>query len=75
VADRPGDPARRCGPPDDPGRWCRRQHRVWDAARLTQALVAGDLATYEAEMIENGRAVVEESLRNAERMFGVQVAA
>jgi 2-polyprenyl-6-methoxyphenol hydroxylase-like FAD-dependent oxidoreductase len=48
---------------------------LWDAARLTQALVAGDLATYEAEMIENGRAVVEESLRNAERMFGVQVAA
>ncbi|WP_328323631.1 FAD-dependent monooxygenase [Kribbella sp. NBC_00382] len=48
---------------------------LWDAARLTQALVAGDLATYESEMIENGRAVVEESLRNAERMFGVQVAA
>ncbi|MDX6283409.1 MAG: hypothetical protein QOH03_4480 [Kribbellaceae bacterium] len=48
---------------------------LWDAARLTQALIAGELATYEAEMIENGRAVVEESLRNAERMFGVQVAA
>ncbi|MDX6263891.1 MAG: hypothetical protein QOH84_5579 [Kribbellaceae bacterium] len=29
---------------------------------------------YQAEMIEDGRAVVEESLRNAERMFGVQVA-
>jgi 2-polyprenyl-6-methoxyphenol hydroxylase-like FAD-dependent oxidoreductase len=48
---------------------------LWDAARLTQALAAGELAAYEAEMIENGRAVVEESLRNAERMFGVRVAA
>ncbi len=50
-----------------------------DAALLCRALVAAAggravpaaLGEYEAEMIEYGTAVVRESLRNAEQMFGV----
>jgi 2-polyprenyl-6-methoxyphenol hydroxylase-like FAD-dependent oxidoreductase len=52
---------------------------LWDAALLTDALTQAPLpqalATYEAQMIENGRAIVDESLRNAEQLFGVQVSA
>ena len=54
-----------------------------DAAGLTRALVAvrdgtalrEALAAHEADMISYGAGIVAESLRNAEQMFGVHVAA
>ncbi|MEU8226390.1 NAD(P)/FAD-dependent oxidoreductase [Kribbella sp. NPDC048915] len=49
---------------------------LWDAARLTQALISGeDLAIYQQEMVANGQKAVTESLQNAERMFNVTIAA
>jgi hypothetical protein len=54
-----------------------------DAAGLTRALLAvrdgsalpEALAAHEADMISYGTGIVAESLRNAEQMFGVRVAA
>ncbi|MFF0345330.1 FAD-dependent oxidoreductase [Kribbella sp. NPDC004875] len=49
---------------------------LWDAARLTQALVSGEgPAAYQREMVANGQAMVTESLQNAERMFNVSISA
>ncbi|MGW7682845.1 FAD-dependent oxidoreductase [Kribbella sp. NPDC054772] len=49
---------------------------LWDAARLTRALVSGEgLAAYQLEMVANGQAAVTESLQNAERLFNVAIPA
>ncbi|GAA1579549.1 FAD-dependent monooxygenase [Kribbella hippodromi] len=49
---------------------------LWDAARLTRALISGeDLATYQQDVVANGQKIVTESLHNAERLFNVSIPA
>ena len=46
---------------------------LWDAARLTDALLGGSLPQYEIEMRTHGLAAVDESLQNAKRLFNLEL--
>ncbi|MEU0093594.1 NAD(P)/FAD-dependent oxidoreductase [Kribbella sp. NPDC006257] len=46
---------------------------LWDAARLTEALAGDSLPQYETEMRTHALAAVNESLHNAQRLFGLDL--
>lgn len=46
---------------------------LWDAAGMTEALLGDSLPQYELELRAHGQAAVDESLQNAQRMFGLDL--
>ncbi|WP_112246472.1 FAD-dependent oxidoreductase [Kribbella monticola] len=48
---------------------------LWDAARLTEALVDGSLPEYERDVRPHALAAVEESLQNAKHLFNLDLGA